>query len=243
MDERVKHRLIGLAVILSIAAIFAPAVIKKSNQRPDGNVSFSVKLPPKPVPPKVVVPEKNKLFETVRVAHVEMPEPTMVTGSTIPALTKAQPLSGLSEIKQIAEPMALKAKLESEKIVSPKPALVVAAKKTVINKSVALPHPDPKINAKSTSTVAKKPLPSKPAEGRYAVQLATFANKQNADSLLAKLHAKGYKATYNKVATKEGVVYKVIVGQATQREQAKVLQKQLASAMQIQGFVVTTGVS
>lgn len=28
MDEKVKHRLIGLAVIISLGAIFAPALIK-----------------------------------------------------------------------------------------------------------------------------------------------------------------------------------------------------------------------
>ena len=33
MDERIKHRLTGLVVILSIAAIFLPEQVKKSNQR------------------------------------------------------------------------------------------------------------------------------------------------------------------------------------------------------------------
>ena len=47
-DERVKHRLVGLAVILSIAAIFAPAIMKKSSQRFDENVSMSLELPARP---------------------------------------------------------------------------------------------------------------------------------------------------------------------------------------------------
>lgn len=77
-------------------------------------------------------------------------------------------------------------------------------------------------------------------KGRYAVQLATFTKLRNADSLISRLKGKGYKATYKKVKTTEGMVYKVIVGQLQQREQAKLLQKRLASAVQIRGFIVTT---
>ena len=33
MDERVKHRLTGVVVLVSIAVIFVPAMIKKSNKR------------------------------------------------------------------------------------------------------------------------------------------------------------------------------------------------------------------
>ena len=32
IDEKVKHRLVGLAVILSMGIIIAPAVLKKSQQ-------------------------------------------------------------------------------------------------------------------------------------------------------------------------------------------------------------------
>ena len=37
MDERLKHRLTGVVVILAIAAIFVPAVMKKSNQHSKQN--------------------------------------------------------------------------------------------------------------------------------------------------------------------------------------------------------------
>jgi DedD protein len=43
------------------------------------------------------------------------------------------------------------------------------------------------------------------------------------------------------VKTSEGMVYKVIVGQLSKREQAQHLQQQLASAVQIRGFIVSTG--
>ncbi|WED44157.1 SPOR domain-containing protein [Legionella cardiaca] len=249
MDERVKHRLIGLAVILSIAAIFAPAIIKKSNQRIDDNVSVSVKLPPKPTLPKVAMPEKSEMFETVKVAHVEIPDVPEETNK--PTLAKAESLSQLNDIKTAIEPMVAKAKIEPAKAVKQKPTIVAAATKVVTTTKLANRKPatpaKPKIVAKVSKPVpvkvAQKPVVKVMAKGRYAVQLATFSKQQNADSLVSKLRAKGYKASYNRVNTAQGTVYKVIVGQGHPKEQAKLLQQQLASVMQIKGFLVTTGVS
>ncbi|KTC78282.1 Sporulation domain-containing protein [Legionella brunensis] len=247
MDERVKHRLIGLAVILSIAAIFAPAVIKKSNQRIDDNVSVSVQLPPKPTPPKVAMPEEKEMFETVKVAHVEIPDvPEDIANST---LAKAESLSQLNDVKQAIEPMVAKAKIEPSRVVKQKPAMITAATTKATTTKVATkkaPSVKPKIVAsiKKPTTIAKKPTANMATgKGRYAVQLATFSKRQNADSLVSRLRAKGYKASYNKVNTAQGTVYKVIVGQGHPKEQAQRLQQQLASVMQIKGFIVTTGVS
>ncbi|KTD20438.1 Sporulation domain-containing protein [Legionella lansingensis] len=242
MDERVKHRLIGLAVILSIAAIFAPAIIKKSNQRIGDNVSVSVKLPPKPTPPKVAIPNEKAMFETVKVARVEIPEvPASLEEST---LSKAQSLSELKQIKEAVEPMVAKAKTEPAKLIKQKlkPTIVAAATKSISNQQQRKVDSKPVTAMTKPATVAKKAIVHN-TKGRYAVQLATFAKQQNADSLLSKLRAKGYNATYYKVNTRLGPVYKVIVGQGNQKEEAKLLQQQLASVMQIKGFIVTTGVS
>ena len=75
------------------------------------------------------------------------------------------------------------------------------------------------------------------------MQLATFAQQSNAIALLAKLKSKGYNASYHKVIIKGGVFYKVVVGEAKQRDQAQQLQKQLAQAIQLNGFVVEREIS
>src|SRR3990167_10861277 len=92
IDEKVKHRFVGIAVILSIGIVFAPAILKKSQQRLEDTVSLSVKLPPKPVLPQVSVRDPKALFQTVKVARVEVPS---VNKSALPAstLAKAEPLS------------------------------------------------------------------------------------------------------------------------------------------------------
>lgn len=254
LDERVKHRLIGLAVIISIGAIFAPAIIKKSNQRIDDNVSVSVQLPPKPIPPKVAMPEEDEMFETVKVAHVDIPDVPEEIAK--PALAKAESLSEINDVKSAIGPMVAKAKVEPSKLIKQKPTVVAAATKVVTKRAniarvqtarKALPA-KAQIAAKNIKKstpvrIAKKPTPKTTVQGRYAVQLATFSKQQNADSLVTRLRAKGYKASYNKVNTAQGTVYKVIVGPGHPKEQAKILQQQLASVMQIRGFLVTTGVS
>lgn len=233
MDERVKHRLVGLAVIISIGAIFAPAIMKKSNQRFENNVSVSVKLPPKPVLPKVAVPEEQKMFETVKVAHVEIPS-VREDFQTVSSIAKAEPLTPVNETR---EPIAVAKNEPLSLDVAPKQVAKVQPKASIvaINKTVA---------AKKNRVVAKvEKVKALPKNG-YAVQLATFTRQANAVTLINRLKSKGYKASLNKIATREGVIYKVIVGQTAERQKAQLLQKQLASAVQIKGFIVeTSGIS
>ena len=73
MSERLKHRLTGLVVVISIAIIFLPAMMKKSNRRFEETVHVAVKLPHKPQVASVSVPGKKVLFDSVKVAHVEIP--------------------------------------------------------------------------------------------------------------------------------------------------------------------------
>ncbi len=58
-----------------------------------------------------------------------------------------------------------------------------------------------------------------------------------------KLHSKGYKATYAKVSGKQGAIYKVFAGHSPNKNDVIRVKTQLASAMQLNGFVVNTRVS
>lgn len=244
MDERVKHRLIGLAVIVSIGAIFAPAIMKKSNQRFENTMSVSVELPGKPLRPNIAMADKKAMFETVPVAHVDIDNPPEIA-----------PDPTLASAESISEPINL-ASLDTNDSAT----LVVSRIKPPVLAQIATKDKAVKVAAKSAparkpAVVAKKkPLAKAPAskasrtirvasgpKGSYGVQLATFSSQKNADILVSRLRTKGYRATYNKVKTNQGLVYKVVVGQVRQMEDAQLLKSKLASAVQIKGFVVTTG--
>lgn len=266
IDERVKHRLIGLAVILSIGAIFAPAIMKKSNQRFDGNVSVSVELPAKPAQPDVAMTDDKTLFEANRVAHVELPN--VKDEQPLSTLAKAESLSQMNEAKsEQVEPVAsavakvidnqdpsflastpTKENIGQVNKVKPTPLATITKVAAAKRVARAAQHPlaaKPKIIAKVRNIKPLKPIAKinskRAVRGGYAVQLATFTQQKNADLLISKLKGKGYSATYNRVKTSEGMVYKVLVGQVSKKEQARALQQRLASAIQIKGFIVTKG--
>lgn len=271
IDERVKHRLIGLLVILSLGAIFTPAIIKKSNQRFDNSLNVSVELPDKPLLPKVASKEKKIMFEEVKLTKLELPaevqpqdelniakakslsKPVEVAlESEIPTLraekVTVEPVTAIKEVDlalvnpplQSKNDVDLKALAEINKpIKEVKVVKVASLAKPTAPKAKAPIISKPKIIA--SKNVASKASKNTASKSAYAVQLATFSKKANAHSLVSKLKTKGYKAKYNEVKTASGTMYKVIVGSLNRREEAQVLQKKLASSIQINGFIVTTG--
>ena len=263
IEEKVKHRLVGIAVILSVGVVFAPAILKKSQRRLEDTVSLSVKLPPKPSLPKVSVREPDALFQAVKVARVVIPTVDKPAPS-VSTLAKAEPLSSKSapntslqmDIKRETLNVAKKAassllvqtaKLESApNIVAPPKASDTVSELPSIKPNSALINPQIQ-SSKSSLLVKKRVIAVKSAptaKNTYEVQLATFAIHSNAIALVTKLKNKGYSAQYNKVPGKNGVVYyKVVVGNAKKRVEAQRLQKQLAQAVQINGFIVAKAIS
>lgn len=204
MDERLKHRLVGLAVILSLGVIFVPAMIKKSNQRFHESLNVSVELPPKPALPKVILLNEQAMFKAVEAEEVKLP--------SIPQI----PTQNLAKAKSLSQ----------NKVLLPViPRL--ASQPALINLSVS------KANANEAKLI----------KNGYAIQLATFSKLVNAHALVKKLRRKGYRADYYKVIVNKQLYYKVLVGQMKRKIQAQALQKQLAKMTQIQGVIVTTGIS
>ena len=253
MDEKVKHRLIGIAVIISIGAIFAPAIMKKSNQRLESNVSVNVKLPPKPVSPDVVMTGEKDMFKTIKIAKVSIPD--VSDQKQLPETIQAEAIKAVAESSRVevaalapadkVEPLPLaeqqtssrssaKVATVSKPIKAVKPPPVIALKAKVM--------PKPKVKPQIVKRVARIIKPANKKE-IYAVQLASFSQISNAQSLVSLLSGKGYKAHFTKVSGRNGAVYKVFVGHSPNRVDAMRLKVQLASAMQLRGFVVNTGVS
>lgn len=254
MDEKLKHRLIGLAVIISLGAIFAPAVMKKSSQNMENNLSVNVKLPAKPLPPDVVMTDEKELFRTIKVAKVDI---APVSGeSQLQELAKAEPIK--SDL--IASEQAI-AVAHEDAVVKAAPVQIALnqAAKTTAKRVIAVAAAKPRKSApvvaskqkpvlKAAKTIAKaqiKPAvrPAAVKKDIYAVQLASFSQISNAQALVTRLRGKGYKANYTKAPSRQGSVYKVYVGHSPSRTDVVRLKTQLASAMQLDGFVVNTGVS
>ena len=257
MDEKLKHRLIGLAVIISLGAIFAPAVLKKSSQHLDSNFNVNVKIPPKPIAPDVVMTNEKDVFKTIKVAKVDIPA---VSGERqFEELVKAKPVNSdlvtinskeiVAEVEQDVKSKPLQLALNEAANNTAKKIIKVAALQAVKRPpAIALKQKpvakDIKVakNSKAVKNikVANKQLIKKDV---YAVQLASFSQLTNAQTLVNKLRSKGYKANFSKASSRNGTVYKVYVGYSPRKPEVIKLKNQLASAMQLNGFVVNTGVS
>ena len=254
MDEKLKHRLIGLAVIISLGVIFVPALMRKSSQPFDKNLNVNVTLPPKPSAPNVALTEEKDMFKTIKIAKVRIP--SVSQGSQLNEKVKAEPIQSAS-----ADPAPNKL-LEKVQAQDTKAPMVLALNesvnstvKKVIKSRVSTPvashpvtvalkqKPVNKIKNNSVKNTKLAKHQNKPESVIYAVQLASFTHLNNAQSLVNRLHSRGFQAHFTKTVSKHGAVYKVYAGNSQRKIEAVKLKSQLASAMQLKGFVVNTGVS
>ncbi|MDI1353172.1 MAG: SPOR domain-containing protein [bacterium] len=249
MDEKLKHRLIGVAVIVSLGAIFAPALMKKSSHHLDSRVN--VQLPPKPSAPQVAITEEKELFKTIKIAKVKIP--AVSSENHLSELAKAEPIKSdlVQENKVIKFAQDTSAEELNKKSVNlavneaakttAKHSVIVAVNKPIKRAPVIAlkPRAIPKNNQLAVNTNKKLKLKT----DVYAVQLASFSQLSNAQALVNKLKNKGYKATFTKVSSKKGAVYKVYAGHSPRKGDVLKVKTQLASGMQLSGFIVNTGVS
>lgn len=258
IDEKLKHRLIGLAVIISLGMIFIPAMIKKSSQKLDGNFSLNLSIPEKPLIPDVAEGDEEELFKTIKVSRVQLPS---VSGKKqLPKLVQAEPLNVNADIMDSALKVAKQEAIAPESIqIATKPViataakalsksvskkLVLVAKKPVVTRGVKVtqlkrPIVKPQVVKKVVATTQKAQI----RKASYAVQLASFSQFNNAQSLINKLRASGFNATMIRLSGTHGPVYKILAGHSPTKNEALRVKGQLATKMQLNGFIVNTGVS
>lgn len=253
IDEKLKHRLVGVAVVLSLGAIFLPAMMKKSSQRLENNFSVNVQLPPKPTTPNVVMTNEKEMFKTIKVAKIDTPDLKqknsdlgkedfiqsiqVADNAVVDAAVPVAKVVSAPKVDAIAKPIELALSNAANNVVK-KQTKTAAKPVQSIAQVKAKPISKPNVAKANVSTIRslnKKDI--------YAVQLASFSKLTNAQALVNKLHSKGYKASYTKIAGRQGTIYKVYAGHSPVKSDVLKLKTQLASAMQLNGFVVNTGVS
>lgn len=125
--------------------------------------------------------------------------------------------------------------LKKDEAVSPQP---VSVEKPQIQASQETPRtrqaPETKIVRKTQETVTS------PKTRKYTVQVEAFKNTSTADALKEKLNKKGYKASVISVKTiKKENLFKVIVGEFTNRKEAEVMSVKMKKTENLQHAFVT----
>jgi DedD protein len=253
VDDRIKHRVVGLAVILSVVAIFLPAILKRTNQPFDALSRVSVRIPSKPAMPEVKMVEQAKLFKSVKTAKVEVRALPVVVETTTPkpvSLVHAPKPQVHVEVAQLNPRKHPRMDtLPHASVVPPAPKIEMrnASNGKMTEPRALISGKTSRSHSRASVTVLDKPrdvvkiqAPSQlQNKNAYAVQVAYFSSLENVNGLIQKLKSKGFDAHYTSVKRAAGETrYKVLVGRSHKKDEVVRVQRELSTQMQIQGFVV-----
>lgn len=238
MDRPLKERLLGALILVSLAAIFVPMLFDEPQT---GQVTLaSSDLP--------VAPDW-----AASAVEFTVPEAMRTVQSTTAAFsTPAQNATPPEQVAEVsAEKIAPLIEESEADITMPSPALdqtpQQVAKTAQVLPKAPTSIPVPASAATTESAIPKKQMttpatavaaiPTLESPEAYAVQLATFSNKDNAKVLMEKLRAKGYDA-YVRDAFGDGRRLRVLVGPRIERKHAEQLRDKLSAEFALNGFII-----
>ena len=194
MEQKLKERLVGAAVLVAIAVIFIPIILNDSQETE--SISGS-NIPEKP--------ETN--FNSRIIPVIENDEKALL--NTIESRNVG---SEENQNKNEQDIVAEKVVSDNDKIADD-----ISAKKEAIEDEVKV---DVGLSA-------------------WIVQLGSFTDEDNAQSLNEKLRKAGYPAFVEPLKKNGKISYRVRVGPEIKRSEADLLLKNLKDKMNLDGIVVT----
>lgn len=250
MDQVLKQRLIGAAVITALAAIFVPMLFDDPIDESGKSIN-ELKIPEVPTKAQDVeiMPLPEKVGDVATAVPEEKPQ------EPVPA--PAAVFEGDEEADvAVVRPQARIT--EKETAVAPTPARVVEpepeAEDVVVQQlpaeTVIKQPAKPKQIAPSVETAPKTATPAATAEPvakpavaaaesattRWYLNAGTFSQKANAATLQESLKKQGFAASIKEVVGDKGTVYKVRIGPMLDKAKAQAVKSKLAQ-INVNSFV------
>lgn len=213
MEQKLKQRLVGAIVLISLAVIFIPIILEGPDDEWTPR-SHSIPEPPQMDYGVPLVPSR----------------PAKESASVVPTQTVVEPDA---ETEAVA---AVEAETEAEQT-EPAAAPAVAAPA----EPVAADAPPPQAESETTAARDAVSQPdSTPglSAGGWVIQVGSFSHESNANGLRERLKSSGYDAFLQDVAVGQSRAYRVVVGPLRERKAAELLRDRLANEMQLRGIVV-----
>jgi DedD protein len=249
MDQELKQRLIGAAVITALATIFIPMLFDDPIDESGKTVS-ELKMPtlPSKAQDVEIMPLPEKVEDVGTLPAEQQPAAAVLNseedeGYDEAAMEAPQPKNLQITAKETAvTPPAAKWEEEEEDVdvpavepvaqqPIPAPAKPIAKPATIKAESVT----------KTTKPVVTEPV-KKPAttaenaETRLYLNAGSFSQKSNAVSLHDNLKQKGFAVSIKEIASEKGTVYKVRVGPMMNKATAQSVKSKL-SKINVNSFV------
>lgn len=209
MDAALKQRLIGAAVLVALAVIFLPMLVK--GPAPDGGASHvPLDLPAQP----------DRRLETRELPLVPQPQPRAPEGG----VTAMQPLDDdpnrivTVDADDADRSDALTGEDMRQDTVRTEPAPALDAPEPIARQAPAEPTP---VAPALEPVPEPAPLPATVAGGGFAVNLGSYANLANARELVQRLNAAGLAASAEPIDLDGRDGLRVRIGPFAQRADAE----------------------
>ena len=215
MDSQLKQRLIGAAVLVALAVIFLPMLLKGPDVKEPDAAQVPLTMPATP----------GEEYET-RELPLTMPEGAPAGG--VLGMTPAEPP---------AMP-APQASVSASSVATAGPASMTAPAAAVEPAPVAAPAPAP-----VAPPEAAPAEPAAVAAGKYMVNVGSFSNVANANGLVAKLRAQKLPVVADKITLSSGTAMRVRVGPYADRATAEAARLRAQESTGTAGKVVASDAS
>jgi len=195
MEQKLKERLVGAAVLVAVAVIFIPIILSDS------------------------------------------PETDLISGSNIPEKPDANFSSRIIPVIKHND-KSLSKDIGTDNIISEDNQETV--KETVVEKIEANKEKSAEINSfRKENEVREAEIQANVGLSAWVVQLGSFSNEENAQSLNKKLRKAGYPAFVEPLNKNGQTSYRVRVGPEIKRSEAELLLKKLKDNMEMEGILVS----
>lgn len=261
MDQQLKTRLIGATIIVSLVVIFVPMLFEDSSSKEGESAAASANAPefPQasfdsqalPLPGSMPAPSaqgRSLVDEPLPASAQNRNEP--LDPLDVPAAAEADN-DELGAMKAqdfpAEEPVAPPVRSEPKAAAKPAAPARMLAEDSLAKPKVepAKPAPAPAKAPAAPAPVAKAVPPAKPAApaagklSAWVVQAGSFADENNAKSLLFKLRQAKIPAFVEMIPSPSGNTYRVRVGPELDRARAEAIQKKMESEAGVKGMIVS----
>jgi DedD protein len=154
--------------------------------------------------------------------------PTSSTPSTLASTTTD--ISNPTPIKSTTAPVASSTKSTTGTNTAKKTTSTTLSKKTTSTTTKTTAAAKPKATAKTEQKI--------PAAKAWVVQLGSFSDKVNANKLVSKLQAQGFKAYTKTTQTDKGPLIRVLVGPELKRTDAETTANKLRQQLSLHSIIV-----
>lgn len=231
MEERLKQRLVGAVVLVSLAVVFVPILFDMPGET-NGETSADLISG---------VPERPQVeFGSSAGGTLDAPQTPRLDTELEREGSRNASRAGTGERTVPSEvPVA---GTTSSAPGAPAPARTADAAEQPapdVRSETSVARADPAPAKKQVEQgAASKPVAEASAAGGWTVQLGSFLKSENALALRKRLRARGYTAFVESGSSARGDVSRVLVGPMPDREQAKASAAKLQREMALEGIVV-----